>query len=62
MPTRSPRSALYKSHPELVLNLGSCIAVLAIVAIVGYLLARERDSAQQSEIRSSSNILQFHAR
>ncbi len=59
LPTRSPRSALYKSHPELVLNLGSCLAVLAIVAIVSYLLARERDSVEQSEMRSSSNIVQL---
>jgi diguanylate cyclase (GGDEF)-like protein len=57
--SRLPRSALYKSHPELVLNLGSCLAVLAIVAIVGFLLARERDSVEQSAIRSSGNILQL---
>ncbi len=57
--TRSPRSALYKSHPELILNLGSCLAVLAIVGIVSYLLARERDSVEQSAIRSSGNIVQL---
>ncbi|MGB9091712.1 MAG: sensor domain-containing diguanylate cyclase [Pseudomonas farsensis] len=57
--TRSPRSALYKSHPELVLNLGSCLAVLAILGIVGFLLARERDSVEQSAIRSSRNIVQL---
>ena len=43
MPTQSPRFAIYRSHPELILNLGSCLAVLAIVAIVSYLLARERE-------------------
>ncbi|MBO9549073.1 sensor domain-containing diguanylate cyclase [Pseudomonas sp.] len=59
MPTRSPRFALYRSHPELILNLGSCLAVLAIVAIVGYLLARERDNVEQSAMRSSSNIVQL---
>jgi len=59
MPTRSPRFALYRSHPELILNLGSCLAVLAIVAIVSYLLARERDSVEQSAIRSSNNIVQL---
>lgn len=59
LPTRSPRAALYKTHPELILNLGSCLAVLAIVAIVSYLLARERDSVEQSAIRSSSNIVQL---
>ncbi|PZQ42343.1 MAG: deoxyribonuclease [Pseudomonas putida] len=59
MPTRSPRFAFYRSHPELILNLGSCLAVLAIVAIVGYLLARERDSVEQSAVRSSNNIIQL---
>ncbi len=59
MPTRSSRFALYRSHPELILNLGSCFAVLAIVAIVSYLLARERDSVEQSAIRSSNNIVQL---
>lgn len=58
-PSRSTRSDLYKSHPELFLNLGSCIAVLAILAIVGYLLARERESVEQSSIRASSNIVQL---
>jgi len=57
--SRLPRSALYKSHPELVLNLGSCLAVLAILAIVTFLLARERDSVEQAAIRSSGNIVQL---
>lgn len=56
---RPPRFALYRSHPELFLNLGSCLAVLAIVAIVSYLLARERDSVELSAIRSSSNIVEL---
>lgn len=56
---RPPRFALYRSHPELFLNLGSCLAVLAIVAIVSYLLARERDSVELSAIRSSNNIVQL---
>lgn len=59
LPTRSPRSSLSRSQPELILNLGSCLAVLAIVAIVSYLLARERDSVEQSAKRSSSNIVQL---
>jgi diguanylate cyclase (GGDEF)-like protein len=59
MPTRLPRFAFLRSHPELTLNLGSCLAVLAIVAIVSYLLARERDSVELSAIRSSSNIVQL---
>lgn len=59
MPTRSQRSALYKSHPELILNLGSCLAVLAIVAIVGFLLMRERTNVEQSAARSARNIVQL---
>lgn len=59
MTPRPPRFALYRSHPELFLNLGSCLAVLAIVAIVSYLLARERDSVELSAIRSSNNIVQL---
>ncbi|WP_449429796.1 diguanylate cyclase domain-containing protein [Pseudomonas putida] len=59
MLTRSPRFAFYKSHPELILNLGSCLAVLAIVAIVSYLLGRERDNIEVSAIRSSNNIVQL---
>lgn len=59
MLTRSPRFALYRSHPELILNLGSCLAVLAIVAIVSFLLARERESVELSAIRASNNIVQL---
>ncbi|NIF16482.1 sensor domain-containing diguanylate cyclase [Pantoea sp. Cy-639] len=59
LPTRSSRSTFHKTHPELILNLGSCLAVLAIVAIVSYLLGRERDSVEQSAMRSSSNIVQL---
>ncbi len=59
MTPRPPRFALYRSHPELFLNLGSCLAVLAIVAIVSYLLALERDSVELSAIRSSNNIVQL---
>ena len=59
MPTQSPRFPVYRSHPELILNLGSCLAVLAIVAIVSYLLARERDSVELSAVRASNNIVQL---
>ncbi len=59
LPSRSQRSALYKSHPELILNLGSCLAVLAIVAIVSYLVMRERSNIEQSATRSASNIVQL---
>ncbi|MEN5140210.1 sensor domain-containing diguanylate cyclase [Pseudomonas juntendi] len=59
MPTQSPRLALYRSHPELILNLSSCLAVLAIVGIVSYLLARERDSVELSAERAANNIVQL---
>lgn len=59
LPSRSQRSALYKSHPELILNLGSCLAVLAIVAIVSYLVLRERINVEQSASRAASNIVQL---
>lgn len=57
--TRIPRPTLSRPHPELILNLGSCLAVLAIVGIVSYLLGRERDNVEQSSIRASSNIVQL---
>lgn len=59
LPSRSDRSELYKSHPELILNLGSCLAVLAIVAIVSFLLMRERTSVEQAAARAASNIVQL---
>lgn len=59
MPTRTPRCAVYKSDPVLLLNLGSGLAVLAILAIVGLLLVRERDSVVQSSLRSAGNIVQL---
>lgn len=57
--TRPQRSALYRSHPELVLNLGSCLTVLAIVAIVTFLLMRERANVEQAAVRSARNIVQL---
>ncbi|MFB4394847.1 MULTISPECIES: diguanylate cyclase domain-containing protein [unclassified Pseudomonas] len=59
LPIRPPRLILCRSHPELILNLGSCLAVLAIVGIVTYLLARERDSVEESALRASGNIVQL---
>ncbi|MDD0975200.1 sensor domain-containing diguanylate cyclase [Pseudomonas fontis] len=54
-----PHKNLYRAHPELVLNLCSCVAVMAIVAIVTFLLMRERASVEQSAARSASNIAQL---
>ncbi|WP_145191900.1 diguanylate cyclase [Pseudomonas sp. URMO17WK12:I11] len=59
MPNRLSSPAFYRSHPELFLNLGSCLAVLAIVAIVSYLLGRERESVEQSAVRAANNIVQL---
>ncbi|MBF8652790.1 diguanylate cyclase [Pseudomonas putida] len=59
MPTSPLRLASSRSHPELALVLGSCLAVLAIVAIVSYLLMRERESVEQSAVRSANNIVQL---
>ena len=61
MPSRLPpqRPTLYRTHPELILNLGSCLAVLAIVAIVSFLLVREKANVGQSAARSASNIVQL---
>ncbi|NER60137.1 diguanylate cyclase [Pseudomonas sp. MAFF212428] len=61
MPSRpSPqRPSLYRTHPELILNLGSCLAVLAIVAIVSFLLVRERANAEQAASRAARNIVQL---
>ncbi|WP_166360153.1 sensor domain-containing diguanylate cyclase [Pseudomonas akapageensis] len=47
------------AHPELILNLGSCLAVIAIVAIVAFLLIRERTSAEHAASRSAANIVQL---
>ncbi|MFW3896292.1 diguanylate cyclase [Pseudomonas bharatica] len=54
-----PRSGLYRKHPELLLNLGSCLAVGAIIAIVTFLLMRERASVEQGAIRSAGNIVKL---
>ena len=58
-PTTPPRSGLYRTHPELILNLGSCLAVVAIIAIVTFLLMRERMNVEQTAIRSARNIVKL---
>ncbi|MDB6143788.1 MAG: hypothetical protein JWP80_2832 [Pseudomonas sp.] len=47
------------SRPEIILIAGSCLAVIAILAIVASLLFRERDSARDFASRSASNIVQL---
>lgn len=59
VPTPAPLLALFKSRPVQALTLGSCLAVFAIVSIVGYLLLRERDSVERSAVRASNNIVQL---
>lgn len=57
--TSPKRPGLYRRHPELVLNLGSCFAVAAIIAIVTFLLMRERMNAEQTATRSANNIVKL---
>lgn len=57
--TTPPRAGLYRTHPELILNLGSCLAVLAIVGIVTFLLLRERMNVEQTATRSARNIVKL---
>ncbi|MGV8916257.1 MAG: sensor domain-containing diguanylate cyclase [Pseudomonas sp.] len=47
------------SRPEIILILGSILAVSAILTIVTSLLFRERDSARDFAARSASNIVQL---
>lgn len=54
-----PRSGLYRKHPELLLNLGSCLAVAAIISIVTFLLMRERMNVEQTAVRSARNIVKL---
>jgi diguanylate cyclase (GGDEF)-like protein len=48
-----------RSRPENILIVGSCLAVIAILAIVTSLLFRERSSARDFAARSASNIVQL---
>jgi diguanylate cyclase (GGDEF)-like protein len=50
---------LRTSRPERALYFGSAVAVLAIIAIVSFLLVRERTNAEQSATRSADNIVQL---
>lgn len=47
------------THPERVLILCSCVAVLAIVAIVTFLLMRERANVEDTAARSANNIVEL---
>ncbi|MCI3944075.1 diguanylate cyclase [Pseudomonas syringae] len=46
-------------RPELMLILGSLLAMLAILAIVASLLLRERDDAAQTAARAAANIVRL---
>ncbi|RMM36193.1 GGDEF domain-containing protein [Pseudomonas coronafaciens pv. oryzae] len=46
-------------RPELILILGSLLAMLAILAIVASLLLREREDAAQTAARAAANIVQL---
>lgn len=47
------------ANPQLLLILGGTLTVVAILAIVTYLLVRERESAAQAAARAASNIVQL---
>ncbi|KPX26749.1 GGDEF domain protein [Pseudomonas syringae pv. delphinii] len=56
----SSRQARLKwTRPELMLIVGSSVSMLAILAIVASLLARERDDAAQTAARAAANIVQL---
>src|SRR5476649_108043 len=46
-------------RPELLLILGSCLTVIAILSIVTFLLIREHANAQQDATRSATTIAQL---
>jgi len=47
------------ANPQILLILGSTLTVVAILAIVTYLLVRERGSAAQAAARAASNLVQL---
>lgn len=55
----SRRARLRWTRPELILIFGSSVSMLAILAIVASLLARERDDAAQTAARAASNIVRL---
>ncbi|RMU53369.1 hypothetical protein ALP29_200039 [Pseudomonas syringae pv. avii] len=56
----SSRQARLKwTRPELMLIVGSSVSMLAILAIVASLLARERDDAAQTAAHAAANIVQL---
>lgn len=61
MPLQNFPSAqpLKRRNPERMLRLGACVATLAIVAIVAFLLVRERTDTAQAAARSASNVVQL---
>lgn len=56
---RTPHHSGSAGRPELLVILGSCLTVIAILSIVTYLLIREHANAQQSATRSATTIAQL---
>lgn len=57
--TSRPRFIFLPRRPEHVLRLGSALATVAIVAIVAFLLVRERVGTERAAARSAANIVQL---
>ncbi|MGY2258778.1 diguanylate cyclase [Pseudomonas sp. SDO55104_S430] len=56
---RTPQRASSAGRPELLVILGSSLTVIAIIAIVTFLLIRERANAHQTATRSATTIAQL---
>ncbi|MHC8324095.1 sensor domain-containing diguanylate cyclase [Pseudomonas sp. GB2N2] len=57
--SRPPFVARKTGRPELMVIFGSCLTVIAIIAIVTFLLIREHANAQQVATRSATTIAQL---
>lgn len=57
--TSHSRSSLISQRPEWVLMIASALATLAIIAIVTFLLIRERSDAELAAVRSANNVIQL---
>jgi diguanylate cyclase (GGDEF)-like protein len=57
--SRIPHLSAKTGRPELMVILGSCLTVFAILGIVAYLLIREHGNAQDAATRSATTIAQL---
>lgn len=60
MPLQTHNARLFPPcNPQRLLRIGSAVATLAIVAIVAFMLARERADTQHGAARASGNVVQL---